>query len=153
MKKQEFQSNLPFGSVRLICNGLRAQLKTQPRYKKADMPEAMKLQQFMLKHLSSSLKAFNKRKHQHIVLSVVADHVRVADVVTAAARHSLLDMHIKGTRSVETTRDLCWVEDRMDTMKAYVLYPELRCTVCSNTGDKRSMLLFGGRCGRQACQE
>ncbi len=152
MKKQEFRSNLPLGAVRMVCDGLRAQLKTQPKYKAIDTPPETRLQRFMLNHLMASVKAFNKRKHQGIVLSVVANHVEIANVMSAAARHALLDAHTKGTRDVEHTRNLCWVEDRMDTMKAYVLYPELRCTVCANVGDKRSMLLFSGRCGRQACR-
>jgi hypothetical protein len=150
--KKEYQTNLSVASVRMICNGLKTQIKSQPKYKRQEMPELIRLQRFMLKHLSGSLMAFNKKRHQHIVLSVVAKHVELADVITSAARQSLLELHLKGTQTFQHTKDMCWVVDRMDTMKAYVLYPELRCAKCRCVGDKRSLLLFGGYCGRHSCK-
>ncbi|QDH83490.1 hypothetical protein [Achromobacter phage Motura] len=157
-----YQSKLTLAGTKLIIAGLQLKIKQEPKKKVdlqisektmkqiVDVPEG-KLRRQLLKMFKQSV-AMYRPKHQGIIVEIRHDHVRVAEVITEAAREALLSMEWKGKRQSTDTAEHCRIADAMDTIKAYNLYPELKCGCCGKVADKRSLLAFNGICGRQACR-
>ena len=140
----KYQSQFSFSAVQMILKGLKSGMK-------AVNNEDKKLQQVLFTTLSKSVSESNKRQHKGICLEINAAHLEVANVVSNAANIHFLKMRNEGKNSSEAIKDFCWIADRMDTVKAYVMYPELKCNKCGRIGDKRSMLFHNGTCGRLSC--
>jgi len=158
---KRYQSKLTLAGTKMIIAGLTQQIKQEPKAKvelkvseqmlkqQVDIPEA-KLRRQLLKMFKQSAKMYNA-SHKGIMVEIRHNHVEVANVIMSAARESLLSKEWKGIRKQSDTAELCRIADAMDTVKAYVLYPELKCKHCKKVADKRSLLAFDGICGRQSC--